>query len=310
MITKTLLGQKNNRQPVPHINRLALWGNVGCGKDTWAATLQFAAENAGLTLRPFDEATVEWQADTRARMALGNFPRATDVPKSADELKLLTFELTSQLSAGLLLRQQSILVQIPQAAGGWWTEPHKYQRLYFEAPDPYHYLAYASGIICFLDPTAIDHAESAVSLMTMLDYLDVYRRRHKQHQRIRIALWLTKMDHPQHRRQKSHEEAYARTLFGTRLSNFLYKYGRLGGYEFRWGGCSAIGMATHQGRLRSNTYWDYSLLDRNDNPLPVQRILDPSALQPEDVLEPLRWVMETRIRSAGHSYDLWRLLAQ
>lgn len=298
MITKTLPVPRNNRQSIPHVNHLALWGDVGCGKDTWVATLPFAREAVGLTLRPFDAATAEWQADTWTRMALGNFPRATDAPTSADDLNLLTFELTSQSSTTFLLRQQRILVQIPQAAGGWWTTPHKYQSLYCNAPDPYHYLVYAAGIICFLDPTAIDYAEAAVSLMTMLDYLDLYRRRHKQRHPLRIALWLTKMDHPQHRWQKASTETYARALFGDRLANFLYKYGRLGGYEFRWGGCSAVGMVTHQGRLRSNSYWDYSLLDRNGNPQPVQRILDPRALQPENVLEPLRWVLEPLIHRA------------
>ena len=283
---------------IPSVNRLALWGDVGCGKDTWAATLQYAAENAGLALRPFDEATAKWQADVRARMALGYFPRATDVPKSDDELRLLTFELSSRSSSTLLRRQKRLLVQIPQAAGGWWTDPHTYRRLHIDSPDPYHYLAYASGIICLVDPTAIDYAESASSLMTMIDYLDVYRRRHKQRYPIRIAFWLTKMDHPQHRRQKSCEEAYAHTLFGSRLANFLYKYSLFGDYEFRWGGCSAVGTVFHQGRMRSNTYWDYSLLDRNGNPLPVQRILDPQSLQPEEVLEPLRWVMEPVVHRA------------
>lgn len=292
MSFKGLQRRNTNSLAITNVNRVALWGNVGCGKDTWAATLQFAAEKAGLSLRPFDEATVEWQADTRVRMALGDFPRATDIPKSESDLKLLTFELSNLSPRGLFRRQERLLVQIPQAAGGWWTDPRRYQRLHLDAPDPYRYLTYASGIICFLDPTAIDQGEVAISLMTMLDYLGVYRRRHKRHHHIRIALWLTKMDHPQHRRERFHEEAYARTMFGSRLTNYLTQYCRAEGYEFRWGGCSAVGTITHQGRVRSNTYWDYSILDHDGTPLPVQRILDPGSLQPEGVLEPLRWVME------------------
>lgn len=294
-LARLLLGSTNQRRRQAPLNRLALWGDVGCGKDTWAATLHFAAERAGLILRAFDDATAEWLADTRARLAFGDFPRATDVPKSASELKLLTFAMSNHTPMLSPLRRQNILVQIPQAAGGWWTEPRKVQKLHLDAPDPYHLLACSSGIICLLDPTAVDYAFSALMLMTMLDYLDLYRRRLKRRHPLRIALWLTKMDHPQHCRQKKQEEAYARRLFGDRLANFLYQYARFGEYEFRWGGCSAVGSVMHEGRLRSNAYWDYSVVDRNGNPLPVQKILDPRALQPEDVVEPIRWVMEPLI---------------
>jgi hypothetical protein len=179
---------QNQLQSAAHIHRLALWGDVGCGKDTWAATLQFAVERAGLALRTFDATTAEWQAETRARMAFGDFPRATDVPKSAAELKLLTFEISHHTAKSPPRKGQSILVQIPQAAGGWWTEPQKYRDLHLDAPDPYHYLAYSSGIICLLDPASTDSSDAALSLITMLEYLDLYRRRHKRRQPIRIAL--------------------------------------------------------------------------------------------------------------------------
>jgi hypothetical protein len=284
--------------PKPYLNRLALWGDTGCGKDTWLATLQFAGEKSDLSLRPFDEATVVWQAEAWARMAVGDFPRPTVLPQSSAALQFLTFEVADHAASGLFRRQQNLLLQILPVVGAWWPQPHNDPQHGLTSPDPYHHLAYAAGIICLLDPTAPDHTEAAVSLMTMLDYLDLYRRQYKRRHALRIALWLTKMDHPHHRPQKAHAEAYARALFGPRLANFLNTYSCLGGYDLRWGGCSAVGTVIHQGRLRSNTYWDYSGRDHKGAPQPLQRILDPRALQPDGVLEPLRWVMEPMLSGA------------
>jgi hypothetical protein len=278
------------------IKRVALWGNVGCGKDTWAAVLPIAVEQVGLQLRPFDAATVAWQAATRARLIAGDFPQATDIPRSATDLKLLNFVLAPR-RPGFFSSRENIVIQVPQAAGGWWTAPEVQRKLHEDTPDPYQYLALAAGIICLLDPTTLDVETVTASLMTTLEYLDLYRRRLKRRQSLRIALWLTKMDIAQHRTHKSSEEAYGRVLFGSSLAAFLKRYRNFGEYEFRWGGCSAVGMVLNGGRLRSNTYWDYTALDYSGMPLPVQRILEPRSLQPDNVLEPVRWVLEPVTRS-------------
>ena len=200
------------------IHRLALWGDVGCGKDTWAATLQLAAEKSYWRVRPFDQATAYWQATTWQRLSHGDFPHASDRTTSASALMPLTFELSCST---LFLGRQNILIQIPLASGAWWTGACQDQTPRVNPPDPISYLAYASGIICLLDPTTNNPTASASALMTMLDSLDRYRRQAKLSHPIRIALWLTKMDHPQHRREWLHEEAYARPLFGNRLWAFL-----------------------------------------------------------------------------------------
>lgn len=287
----SLLNAHRRRYALPVLNHVVIWGDVHSGKDTWAASLPSAAADSDLTLRPFDEATAAWQAQTRARMARGDFPRATGARPVASELPLLTFELCQAAPTGWLRRRARLLIQIRQAAGAWWDESHTLQQTHAYAPDSYEFLTYASGIVCLLDPTTANREQSATMLMTMLDYLDVYRRRHKRHQGIRIALWLTKMDHPQHCAQYAHVETYAHTLFGERLASFLAVYAKMGGYEFRWGGCSAVGTVTHQGRVRSNSYWDYSSVDATGAPRPIHRILDPGSLAPQGVLEPLRWVI-------------------
>jgi hypothetical protein len=294
LLTGKLQARQAMNQSLPSLLRLALCGDTGCGKDTWLATLPLACEKSALSLRPFDEATAAWQVNTWARIARGYFPHPTPIPHTIDALKPLTFALATNGASGWLRRRQTLLLQILQMTGCWWTNALNTPQLQPNASDPYHDLAYAAGIIYLLDPTASDCVGSAVTFMTMLDALDMYRRRYKRNRSIRIALWLTKMDHSHHLRYKAHAEAHARHLFGPYLSSYLSRYSKSGGYEFRWGGCSAVGTIMHQGRIRSNSYWDYSACNPYGNPQPAQRLLDPQSLQPENVLEPLCWVIAPR----------------